>query len=235
MIHGAAELGLYSTTKHFAFNDQENHRGDGGIDKSVSTWVGEQAAREIYLRPFELCMHAPDVEEIHYVLDDAGNYVQQTRTQRTAQGIMTSFNRIGATWTGGCYPLIQQLVRDEWGFDGFIITDSANAQSPAFDESQMIRAGADAFLKSNANTYVFDATNAAEYHYAREAAHHLLYTTANSRAMNGAVPGSVYKPGMQPLHRIRLIVSLVSGAGIGLVALTGWRNHLKRKKEREEA
>ena len=53
--------------------------------------------------------------------------------------------------------------------------------------------------------------------------------------MNGAVPGSVYKPGMQPLDRIRLIVSLVSGGGIGLVALTGWRNHLKRKKEREEA
>lgn len=234
-IHGAAELGLYATIKHFAFNDQENHRGDGGIDKSVSTWVGEQAAREIYLRPFELCMHAPDVEETYYTVSEDGSYQQQTRTQRTAQGIMTSFNRIGATWTGGCYPLIQQLVRDEWGFDGFIITDSANAGSPAFDESQMIRAGADAFLKSNANTYVFDPTNAAEYAYAREAAHHLLYTTANSRAMNGAVPGSVYKPGMQPLTKIRIAASVISGAGIATCLFTGWRNHLKRKKEREEA
>ena len=231
-IHGAAELGLYSTIKHFAFNDQENHRGDGGIDKSVSTWVDEQAAREIYLRPFELCMHAPDVEETYYTVAEDGSYQQQTRMQRTAQGIMTSFNRIGATWTGGCYPLIQQLVRDEWGFEGFIITDSANAQSPAFNESQMIRAGADAFLKSNANTYVFDPTNAAEYYYAREAAHHLLYTTANSRAMNGAVPGSVYKPGMQPLDKIRLAASILGGGGIAAIGITGWLNHKKRKLER---
>ena len=234
-IHGAAELGLYSTIKHFAFNDQENHRGDGGVDKSVSTWVDEQAAREIYLRPFELCMHAPDVEETYYTVAEDGSLQQQTRMQRTAQGIMTSFNRIGATWTGGCYPLIQQLVRDEWGFEGFIITDSANAQSPAFNESQMIRAGADAFLKSNANTYVFDPTNAAEYYYAREAAHHLLYTTANSRAMNGALPGSVYKPGMQPLAKIRIAASVIGAGGIGACLFTGWRNHLKRKKEREEA
>ncbi len=234
-IHGAAELGLYSTIKHFAFNDQENHRGDGGIDKSVSTWVDEQAAREIYLRPFELCMHAPDVEETYYTLAEDGSYQQQTRMQRTAQGIMTSFNRIGATWTGGCYPLIQQLVRDEWGFEGFIITDSANAGSPAFNESQMIRAGADAFLKSNANTYVFDPTNASEYYYAREAAHHLLYTTANSRAMNGAVPGSVYKPGMQPLDKIRLAASILGGGGIAAIGITGWLNHKKRKLERAEA
>lgn len=197
--------------------------------------MGEQAAREIYLRPFELCMHAPDVEETYYTVTEDGSYQQQTRMQRAAQGIMTSFNRIGATWTGGCYPLIQQLVRDEWGFEGFIITDSANAQSPAFNESQMIRAGADAFLKSNANTYVFDATNAAEYAYAREAAHHLLYTTVNSRAMNGAVPGSVYKPGMQPLSKIRLAASLIGGGGIAAIGITGWLNHKKRKLERAEA
>ncbi|MBR3383603.1 MAG: glycoside hydrolase family 3 C-terminal domain-containing protein [Atopobiaceae bacterium] len=234
-VHGAAELGFYSMIKHFAFNDQENHRGDGGVDRSVATWVGEQAAREIYLRPFELCMHAPDVEETYYAVDESGTYTLQTRTQRTAQGIMTAFNRLGATWTGGSYPLIQQLVRDEWGFDGFIITDSANAGSPAFDQSQMIRAGADAFLRSNANTYLFDPTNAAEYHYAREAAHHLLYTTVNCRAMNGAVPGSVYKPGMQPLDKIRLAVNVLGGGGIGAIAITGWLNHLKRKKERLEA
>ncbi|MBP3884113.1 MAG: glycoside hydrolase family 3 C-terminal domain-containing protein [Olsenella sp.] len=234
-MHGAAELGMYSTIKHFAFNDQENHRGDGGIDKSVSTWVGEQAAREIYLRPFELCMHAPNVTETYYTRSEDGTYTLNTREQRACQGVMTAFNRIGATWAGGCYPLLQQLVREEWGFDGFIITDSANSGSPAFDESQMIRAGGDAFLRSNANTYAFDSANAAEYHYAREAAHHLLYTTANSRAMNGAVPGSVYQPGLQALDKIRIAVNVLGVVGIGACVFTGWRNHVKRKAEREEA
>ena len=234
-MHGAAELGMYSTIKHFAFNDQENHRGDGGIDKSVSTWMGEQAAREIYLRPFELCMHAPDVELTYYTLAEDGTYTLNTRTQRACQGIMTAFNRIGATWTGGCYPLLQQLVRNEWGFNGFIITDSANAGSPAFDQSQMIRAGGDAFLRSNENTYLFDPTNAAEYHYAREAAHHLLYTTANSRAMNGAVPGSEYKNGMQALDKLRLAVNIIGGGGIGAIGITGWINHKKRQLERMAA
>ena len=48
--------------------------------------MSEQAAREIYLRPFELYMHAPDVEETYYTLSDDGTYELQTRTQRTAQG-----------------------------------------------------------------------------------------------------------------------------------------------------
>ncbi|MBQ3340190.1 MAG: hypothetical protein IJG82_11475, partial [Atopobiaceae bacterium] len=106
-VHGAAELGFYSMIKHFAFNDQENHRGDGGIDRSVATWVGEQAAREIYLRPFEMCMHAPDVELTYYTVDESGAYTLNTTTMRAAQGMMTAFNRHGAVWAGGSYPLIQ--------------------------------------------------------------------------------------------------------------------------------
>ena len=234
-VHGAAELGFYSMIKHFAFNDQENHRGDGGIDRSVATWVGEQAAREIYLRPFEFCMHAPDVELTYYTVDESGAYTLNTTTIRAAQGMMTAFNRHGAVWAGGSYPLIQQLVRDEWGFDGFIITDSANSGSPAFDQSQMIRSGADAFLRSNENTYTYDPANSAEYHYAREAVHHLLYTTANCRAMNGAVPGSVYVPGMQPLAKIRIAATVIPAIIMALLAWTAGRNHAKRKKEREEA
>jgi len=233
-VHGAAELGFYSMIKHFAFNDQENHRGDGGIDRSVATWVGEQAAREIYLRPFEFCMHAPDVELTYYTVDESGAYTLNTTTIRAAQGMMTAFNRFGAVWAGGSYPLIQQLVRDEWGFNGFIITDSANAGSPAFDHGQMIRSGADAFLRSNENTYTYDPANSAEYHYAREAAHHLLYTTANCRAMNGAVPGSVYVPGMQPLTKIRIAATVIPAIIMALLAWTAGRNHAKRKKEREE-
>ena len=62
-IKGAAEKGVYSTIKHFALNDQENHRGDGGIEQGCATWSNEQAIREIYVKPFDICMHVGTVDE----------------------------------------------------------------------------------------------------------------------------------------------------------------------------
>lgn len=50
--------------------------------------------------------------------------------------------------------------------------------------------------------------------------------------MNGAVPGSTYKNGMQALDKVRLAVNVIGGAGVGAIAFTGWRNHVKRKAER---
>lgn len=54
-VQEAAKKGLYTFVKHFALNDQENHRGDAQ-DAAAATWSGEQAIREIYLKPFEMCM-----------------------------------------------------------------------------------------------------------------------------------------------------------------------------------
>ena len=65
--------------------------------------------------------------------------------------------------------------------------------------------------------------------------HHLLYTTANCRAMNGAVHGSTYVPGMQPLAKIRIAATVVPAIIMALLMWTAGRNHAKRKKEREEA
>ena len=65
-IYGAASKGMYTYIKHFAFNDQENHRGDRDGQFSVATWFNEQSAREIYLVPFEMCMKAGDVT-LNYV------------------------------------------------------------------------------------------------------------------------------------------------------------------------
>lgn len=106
---------------------------------------------------------------------------------------MTSFNRIGATWAGGSYDLITGIVRNEWGFDGWILTD--NADTGVFMNGlQMIQAGADAKLTVSDPTalWSFDSGDATQYGYAREAMHHLLYVMANSHVMNGAVHGSVY-------------------------------------------
>ena len=232
-IKGAAEKGVYSTIKHFALNDQENHRGDGGIEQGCATWSNEQAIREIYVKPFDICMHVGTVDENYVEQGADGSYSMATTKVDACQAIMSAFNRVGATWAGGNYALLTGLARNEWGFNGWIVTDSANSAAPYMDSSQMIRAGGDSRLRSNENNYQYDEDNSAEYHYAREAIHHLLYVTANSKAMEGAMPGSAYAPGLQAVDKVRIGVTAGGAAVIALVFWTGWRNHKKRAAERD--
>lgn len=58
---------------------------------------------------------------------------------------MTSFNRAGATWAGGDYGLITGILRNEWAFDGIVMTDNANT-GVFMDGYQMTEAGADVKL-----------------------------------------------------------------------------------------
>ena len=235
-VKGAAEKGVYTLIKHFAFNDQENHRGDRTGQFSMATWLNEQSARELYLRPFEMCMKVGDVE-VSYVRETGdGAYENATTTMAACQGLMTAFNRIGATWVGGDYDLITGIVRTEWGFDGWIITD--NADTGVFmNAGQMIEAGADSKLTASdpTDTWAFDENDPVQYRYARDAVHHLLYVMANTHCMNGAMPGSHYTSGvggMQKADQIRWGITGV--AAVGLVAIAGLtvRGVLKSRKER---
>lgn len=235
-VKGAAEKGVYTLIKHFAFNDQENHRGDRTGQYSMATWLNEQSAREIYLRPFEMCMKVGDVE-VNYVRETGdGTYENATTTMAACQGLMTAFNRIGATWVGGDYDLITGIVRTEWSFDGWIITD--NADTGVFmNAGQMIEAGADSKLTASdpTDTWTFDENDPVQYRYARDAVHHLLYVMANTHCMNGAMPGSHYTSGvggMQKADQIRWGITGV--AAVGLVAIAGLtvRGVLKSRKER---
>lgn len=235
-VKGAAEKGVYTLIKHFAFNDQENHRGDRTGQYSMATWLNEQSAREIYLRPFEMCMKVGDVE-VNYIRETGdGTYENATTTMAACQGLMTAFNRIGATWVGGDYDLITGIVRTEWGFDGWIITD--NADTGVFmNAGQMIEAGADSKLTASdpTDTWTFDENDPVQYRYARDAVHHLLYVMANTHCMNGAMPGSHYTSGvggMQKADQIRWGITGV--AAVGLVAIAGLtvRGVLKSRKER---
>lgn len=94
LVKKALENGVYTFTKHFALNDQEDNR-DG-----VVTWSNEQAIREVYLKAFEI------------PVKEGGT-----------TAIMSSFNRIGAIWAGGNGDLLNTVLRDEWGFRGMVITD----------------------------------------------------------------------------------------------------------------
>ncbi|MDF2804443.1 MAG: Beta-glucosidase-related glycosidase, partial [Anaerocolumna sp.] len=210
-VYGAASKGMYTFIKHFAFNDQENHRGDRTGQYGHSTWMNEQAAREIYLLPFEMCMKVGDIKLNYVKQNESGVYEDATREIRASQAVMTAFNRIGYTWTGASYPLITGILRNEWAFNGFVLTDNANT-GVFMDGYQMIEAGADGkltYAKESAR-FTFDKNNKATYHYGRAAMHRMLYTIANSKAMNGVMPGSKFINAITLVDKVILSVNIIS-------------------------
>lgn len=223
---GAASRGMYTFIKHFAVNDQENHRGDGSdsagnVQMGLATWANEQAIREIYLLPFEMCV-TNDPITLNYVEENGnGGYRNASRDFPAVTALMTSFNRLGCTWTGGCYPLITNVLREEWGFHGFVITDAAHTR-PFMDAYQMIEAGGNAKL-TNADSstipFTFEKDNAAHYHYGREAMHGILYAVANSKAMNGLMPGSTFTTPKTMAEKILIGINVV---GVVLILVLGW-------------
>lgn len=230
-VRGVASRGMYVFVKHFAINDQENHRGDRDGQYSLATFLNEQAAREIYLEPFEMAVKSGTVD-MNYAQDNGdGTYSNATTQIPACTGVMTSFNRIGYTWAGGNYNLITGLLRNEWGFHGFVITDNANT-GVFMDAGQMIQAGADGKLTNlpTGARYTFDENDVSDYHYGCEAAHNILYTIANSKVMNGGMPGSDYVAAMEPYQKVIYAVDIVCGALIVvLVVLTILR--FRKKKQ----
>lgn len=154
LVRGANEKGVYAYVKHFALNEQETNRDTTGL----ITWANEQSMRELYLKPFELC-------------------VKEGKTK----AIMSGFNRIGVTWTGGSYALLTELLRMEWGFKGMVITDYNSHTYMNVD--QMLRAGGDISLSRN--KFPQNVKTATDGSVIRQAAKNILYTVANSNAMNG--------------------------------------------------
>jgi Beta-glucosidase-related glycosidases len=231
-VYGASSKGMYTYIKHFVLNDQENHRGDRTGQFGLATWANEQAIREIYLKPFEMSIKSGEVDLNYVKKDDGGNFVNATTKIPVSMAVMSSFNRIGATWTGGSYPLISGVLRNEWGFNGFVITDNANT-GVFMDDYQMIEAGGDAKLLNSADPtgFEFDENNVAQYHYGRESIHRILYTIVNSKAMNGAMPGSVFKQGMTFTSKVRWGVNVVSIVLIALMVYMTVRRFRKDSKK----
>ncbi|MBQ7582637.1 MAG: hypothetical protein IJU25_07440, partial [Lachnospiraceae bacterium] len=165
-IRGLQARGVIPMLKHFAANEQETHRSIGG-DLS---WVTEQSLREIYLKSFEIA-------------------VKEGETR----GVMSSFNRIGARWTGGDYRLITEILRNEWGFKGTVICDF-NTIPQYMVPRQMFYAGGDLDLATLSTSMWTDA-DASENGDAivlRNATKNVLYSFVNSNAMNAEVIG--YNP-----------------------------------------
>jgi beta-glucosidase len=109
-VRGVQSQDVATTVKHFAGNEAEFER------HTISSVIDERTLREVYLLPFELA-----VREGHSL------------------GIMTAYNRLNGEYCTDRRDLLQGILRDEWGFDGFVVTDWFGAGST----STAIAAGVD--------------------------------------------------------------------------------------------
>ncbi|MBO5931100.1 MAG: fibronectin type III-like domain-contianing protein [Clostridia bacterium] len=232
-VNGAAQKGMYAFIKHFALNDQETHRDERGI----ATFADEQTIREIYLKPFEMTIVGNTVEIGYNEPIKNGNgkitgYTWKTTTVPAATAVMTSFNRIGATWAGGHYDLITDVLRGEWGFVGFVLTDYevGAGKGSYMGTLQTLGGGGDAKLKTVGMDalFGFDISKYPEYQeLGREAAHHILYTVVNSAGMNGFVHGVEYVKGFAYYKLILIGWDVLAVAGLcwmGIVLARRIRN-----------
>ncbi|MDE7230933.1 MAG: glycoside hydrolase family 3 C-terminal domain-containing protein [Oscillospiraceae bacterium] len=93
-LRGLHKGGAEGTIKHFAANNQESGR------RTVDSVVSERALREIYLKGFEIAVK-----------------------EGGAAAVMTTYGSLNGLWTAGNYDLCTTILRGEWGFSGFVMTD----------------------------------------------------------------------------------------------------------------
>ncbi|MBO7364404.1 MAG: glycosyl hydrolase, partial [Lachnospiraceae bacterium] len=199
---GIQSKGIIVYEKHFALNDSETHR------EGVCTWANEQSIREIYLEAFRGILKK-----------DGGN----------AHAVMSAFNRFGTIWSGDSDPLMNKVLRGEWGFDGFIVTDADACDTTTHCTFYMyapraVTTGTDLYDGVDNHTRADQLSAFSSDAYVvtamRTAVQRALYAVANSAAMNGLGVNVVVaesSPWWQIL--IRVLLGVTAAMTIGSVVM----------------
>lgn len=171
-IQGMQSKGVIAHVKHVAFNDMEDQRS------GIAVWLNEQEARELMLEVFDYAL---------------------SPSKGNGHAMMSGFNRVGTVWAGAHNALLNDIVRGEFGFDGYCITDMADSNGAYYMTYQDgVTGGTDCWL-GNGSGEALDAFrgNAVFAQDMRESCHRILYAVANySAAMNGITPDTMVNRSM---------------------------------------
>lgn len=201
VISGAGDQGMYCYVKHFALNETETGRA-----RLISTWADEQTMRELYMKAFEIAIKNARMTLNYYDAD--GNMT--SKVMRAATAIMANQAGVG-TIVGECnYNLLTGVLRNEWGFEGMVISDywvwnGDNLRDLA------IRTGCDSYLCMYVSAMwgIGDYDSATARTAMRNAIHNIAYAVVNSNAMQGYAPGAVQKTTLSPWQRILIVNDVV--------------------------
>jgi len=202
-INGLASKDVYAYIKHFVLNDQETNRCT-----FLLTYTDEQPLREIYLKPFEICVKNFDGKSL---------------------AVMSSFNFIGDKAAGANPDLLNTVLRDEWGFRGMVLSDW-NGSYGYQNTDDFVRNGNDAMLgffsaKSNQITN----TSATMVTAMRQACKNILYTVVNSGNYTVEDPNADKMPFMTKMFIGIDTAVVVAGLGIMILVVLRWRKKRKEK------
>lgn len=230
VTQGAQSKGVMVNIKHFAFNDQENDR-DG-----IATFMNEQSARELELRNFQQAFEANGKPAAWLNDEDhADDYTVG------ALGVMTSFNRIGAIAVGANEGVMQNILRGEWGFKGYCVTDFSQV-SPKAAPKESIQFGTTAFCGSRVQGSVVDywtpevlIKDANICAAIKLDLKYNLYSLAQTLAMNGYNTSTRTVQLDTPWRQLYRGLQIGFGISTGLI-LAGWAalevvEFLKNRKE----
>ncbi len=198
-VIGAENQGVYAYLKHFALNDQETNR-----NAQLCTWFNEQSAREIYLKPFEICVK-----------------------EGGAKAVMSAFNFYGTEPAGASSDMLNGVLRGEWGFRGFSLTDYYGVYGYQ-DADRMIRNGNDCMLVAydTETNHLTDTESATSVQAMRQACKNIMYTVVNSRAYD---PENL-ETGLMGWQIAAIVIDVVLAAGIIALEAAAVAKYRKRVK-----
>ena len=239
-INGAAQHGLLSYLKHFALNDQETHRDK---ETGVCIFAEEQSIRELYLKAFERAIKNNTVNERYYELvrDSENNivyengqpkFIEKNKEMPACTAIMSSFSRLGGCWDGACYPLLNNILQEEWGFHGMILTDYYHFWF--MDKNQSLLGGGSCILDPQDDKMTISSSDFLSQYMLKKATKNTLFATVNSNTVNGYIHGVKEIQKWANYKTILIIINVTMGTTCLILPLNVLRIIIRNRKKYEK-